>query len=79
MRRILLALLALAAIAGLAFTALRRNSSEPTPLQALKARTAKPSKSSVDHSLFAQLKAPFKRPQDVTAACLSCHNGRQTE
>ena len=79
MRRILLALLALLAIAGLALTALRRSGSEPTPLEALKARTSRPSKPSVDHALFAQLKAKFHRPQDVTAACISCHNGRAAE
>ncbi len=78
MRRILLALLALLTIAGLTLTALRRKSSEPTPLEALKA-AAKPGKPSIDHSLFAQLKAPFRRPQDVTAACISCHNGRAAE
>lgn len=33
----------------------------------------------VEHSEFAILKQEFKRPQDVTAACLSCHNKRDDE
>jgi octaheme c-type cytochrome (tetrathionate reductase family) len=79
MRRIFLALFAVLIAAGLAFTALHRRGTEPSPLETLKAKTPKALKSSVDHSLFTQLKAPFKRPQDVTAACLSCHNGRSAE
>ncbi len=35
--------------------------------------------SSVDHSQFAELKKNFKQPQEVTAACLSCHTGRGEE
>jgi octaheme c-type cytochrome (tetrathionate reductase family) len=35
--------------------------------------------SSVDHSQFAILQQEFKRPQDVTAACLSCHTERDKE
>ncbi len=79
MRRILLALLALAAVAGLSFAALRKNEAEPTPLAVLKERFASKVKPSVDHTRFAQLKVAFKRPQDVTAACISCHNGRAAE
>lgn len=33
----------------------------------------------VDHSKFAILQQDFERPQDVTLACLSCHNERHTE
>lgn len=33
----------------------------------------------VDHSKFTILQQDFKRPQDVTLACLSCHNERDTE
>ncbi|MBN1650158.1 MAG: tetrathionate reductase family octaheme c-type cytochrome [Bacteroidales bacterium] len=34
---------------------------------------------SVDHSKFAILQQNFKRPQDVTLACLSCHTERHNE
>lgn len=33
----------------------------------------------VDHSKFAILQKKFKTPQDMTKACLSCHNGRGKE
>ncbi len=33
----------------------------------------------VDHSKFAVLQQKFKTPQDMTKACLSCHNGRGKE
>jgi octaheme c-type cytochrome (tetrathionate reductase family) len=35
--------------------------------------------SSVDHSKFEILQQEFKRPQDLTAACLSCHTERDKE
>jgi octaheme c-type cytochrome (tetrathionate reductase family) len=35
--------------------------------------------SSVDHSKFEILQQTFERPQDVTAACLSCHTERDRE
>ncbi|GAB4504507.1 MAG: tetrathionate reductase family octaheme c-type cytochrome [Anaerolineales bacterium] len=31
------------------------------------------SQTAVDHSTFPQLAGPFEKPQDVTAACLTCH------
>ena len=79
MKRILLTLLALGAIVGLVSTALHKNSSDATPLANLKVEYSKKKKPSVDHSLFDQLKKPFAKPQDVTAACISCHNGRAAE
>ena len=33
----------------------------------------------VDHSKFEILQQEFEKPQDVTEACLSCHNGRGDE
>ncbi len=35
--------------------------------------------SSVDHSMFPILQQKFNRPQEVTAACLSCHTERDSE
>jgi octaheme c-type cytochrome (tetrathionate reductase family) len=79
MKRILLGL----AFAGLAVVlltmALHRHSTEQTPLEMVKARYAQKPKSSVDHARFTQLQKRFSRPQEVTAACISCHNGRHTE
>ena len=34
----------------------------------------KPSVSTADHSKFEALKKDFKSPEEVTKACLSCHN-----
>ncbi len=36
-------------------------------------------KSSVDHTQFEILQQKFEIPQEVTAACISCHNGRDNE
>ncbi len=36
-------------------------------------------KTGADHSKFEQLKKEFKSPEEVTAACLSCHNKRGEE
>lgn len=79
MRRIFLALFILGIFAVMVLTALHKNSSETPPLTMLKEQYAAKTKSSVDHSLFPELKKNFNRPQDVTAACISCHNGRAQE
>jgi octaheme c-type cytochrome (tetrathionate reductase family) len=79
MKRILFALLLFGVLAAMIVVALHPNSVDPTPLAKLKAQYAVKPKPSVDHSLFPQLRVKFARPQDVTAACISCHNGRATE
>jgi octaheme c-type cytochrome (tetrathionate reductase family) len=79
MKRIFISLLALGVFIALLMTALRKNDSESTPLAKLNALYASKSKPSVDHSLFPQLKKKFTKPQEVTAACISCHNGRADE
>ncbi|MBN2166096.1 MAG: tetrathionate reductase family octaheme c-type cytochrome [Marinilabiliaceae bacterium] len=45
----------------------------------LKQKYAVKHTSSVDHSKFEQLKNDFETPQEVTEACISCHNQRHTE
>jgi octaheme c-type cytochrome (tetrathionate reductase family) len=79
MKRILLTLLAVGAVVGVLLSALPRRGSGPSPQVQLKERFARKAKPSVDHAKFDRLKQPFKRPQDVTAACISCHNERHTE
>ena len=64
---------------GIVFTALHKNSSEAPQLAKLKAEFSRKPKSSVDHSLFPALRKKFSRPQEITAACIACHNGRYTE
>ncbi|MGA7161638.1 MAG: tetrathionate reductase family octaheme c-type cytochrome [Bacteroidota bacterium] len=79
MKRILTSVLILGALTGMLSLALHTNSSESTPLEKLKEQYAHKVKASVDHSLFPQLKKKFRKPQEVTAACISCHNGRAAE
>lgn len=50
-----------------------------TPLAKLKTKFSSKHTSSVDHTQFAVLNQDFKTPQDVTQACISCHNKRHTE
>jgi len=78
-KRIFFSLLALAIVGAVSWTLLRTLSTGTPPLAQLKQRYAVKSKSSVDHSQFAQLQRRFARPQEVTAACISCHNGRAVE
>jgi octaheme c-type cytochrome (tetrathionate reductase family) len=52
----------------------------PTKLDQLKEKYSAPhKKKAVDHSKFAVLQKKFKTPQDVTKACLSCHNESHKE
>jgi octaheme c-type cytochrome (tetrathionate reductase family) len=79
MKRIIVVLFLLGAFAAVAVVALRNPSAEPSPLARLKATFAQKRQPSVDHARFAQLAGPFKAPQQVTAACISCHNQRHLE
>ncbi len=79
MKKILLGLLIVGTISGLVLTALHKHSTGSNPLADLAAQYRNKPKASVDHSLFTQLKVKFSTPQDVTAACISCHNGRHIE
>ncbi len=79
MKRIFFGLIAAAMIVGMIVVAVHKGNSENTPLVKLKEQYAKKTKASVDHSIFPQLKKRFIKPQEVTAACISCHNGRHTE
>lgn len=58
---------------------LTRKDFEQTPLMKLKEMYPKKQVASVDHSRFAQLDGPFRTPQEVTAACIGCHNKRHLE
>jgi len=79
MKRIMLVLLGALALAGFLVTTLVRRDHAPSPGDHLKAKYAKKVRGSVDHGRFEQLKKPFKTPREVTAACISCHNGRHEE
>lgn len=79
MKRGVLILAAFAVIAGLVVAALTEQTVERTPLAELKEKYSKKKTPSVDHTKFAELKKHFNKPQEVTAACIECHNERHTE
>ncbi len=79
MKRTALALVGIAVAATTALSVLPRHSSKALPLTLLKERFAKKGKPSIDHAKLDQLKRTFTTPQEVTAACISCHNGRAAE
>jgi octaheme c-type cytochrome (tetrathionate reductase family) len=79
MKRIFASLGVLLAVVAVATTALVRKDVDPSRTELLRARYASKPTPSVDHSRFAQLRRKFTTPQQVTEACLSCHNGRHVE
>ena len=79
MKKILL-LLTLGALAlAIAVALLAPTETPPSPLSELQERMKDKPTKSVDHSQFVQLQRQFSRPQDVTTACITCHNQRHTE
>ncbi|HEY6905838.1 MAG TPA: cytochrome C, partial [Ignavibacteriaceae bacterium] len=79
MKKIVLALVMVALVAISAITLLKDKNQEPDSLTILKEKYSHKDSSSVDHTQFAELKKKFNHPQEVTEACLSCHNGRDSE
>lgn len=81
MKRASLALLAFALILGtiLIASTITRKSRETPALAVLRAKYSEPHKKSVDHSKFPQLQRAFAAPQEITAACIGCHNERHKE
>lgn len=79
MKRYIIPLLALAITAVFYIASITKKDVEPTSLEVLKAKYSTKEKPSVDHSKFNQLHKKFSRPQEVTAACIECHNERHTE
>ena len=58
---------------------LQKESGGPTALDELKAQYSKKHIPSVDHAKLSALQQAFSTPQQVTAACLSCHTERGSE
>lgn len=57
----------------------KKDTPEQPKLDQLKEKYAKEHTVPVDHSKFPQLQVAFARPQDVTKACITCHNKRHEE
>ena len=79
MGTVLVILVALAAAIGFSVLTLRPAGPAPKPLDKLREEHKVKSGPAVDHARFEQLAGPFERPQEVTAACIGCHNSRHTE
>lgn len=79
MRKILLALTFLAIIVITAVSLMKSDVYYPSKVTDLKEKYTKPNQAVVDHSQFPILDQHFDKPQDVTEACVSCHNKRDQE
>jgi octaheme c-type cytochrome (tetrathionate reductase family) len=79
MKRVIIPLIALSIFALYFISTITKKETEQSPITTLKERYAKKEKPSVDHTKFSQLKKNFSKPQQVTAACIECHNERHTE
>ncbi len=79
MKKILLILLGVALVMAFAVAVFIPDPAPSDDLEALRQRFKKEPAKVVDHSNFAVLQQRFERPQDVTAACITCHNHRHTE
>jgi len=79
MRKIFAGVGALLLLLTLASAFLVRKDVEPSLTESLHRRFARKAAPSVDHTRFAQLQRKFASPQQVTEACVSCHNGRASE
>ncbi len=79
MRLVPLVLVTVAVFGVLLTGALEQKARDPGPLRELKARYSKKRVRSVDHAMLPALQRKFASPQEVTAACLSCHTGRGKE
>ncbi|MGE5435773.1 MAG: cytochrome c3 family protein, partial [Syntrophothermus sp.] len=79
MRKIILSLAVLGLVTAAVIGYFIKNDHEPDALTLLKEKYSQKDSLSVDHSQFAVLKQKFTSPQQVTEACISCHNKRHTE
>jgi octaheme c-type cytochrome (tetrathionate reductase family) len=61
------------------FGYMKKEESRLSKLDVLKEKISKKETKPVDHSKFEQLTKAFSRPQDVTNACITCHNERHKE
>jgi octaheme c-type cytochrome (tetrathionate reductase family) len=79
MKKIVISLILIGLVIVSAIAILAPKKTESTKLELLKVKYSKIIKPSVDHTKFAVLQKKFNLPQQVTEACISCHNGRAAE
>jgi octaheme c-type cytochrome (tetrathionate reductase family) len=74
MKKLILILTFLGLVVVIAIGTLSEKDYEPTLLMQLKEKYPKSEKPSVNHSRFALLQQKFRSPQQITKACVTCHN-----
>ena len=79
MKKIIIPLVLIGLIAVWTVNFVSSKQTEPTKLALLKTELSQKPTIPVDHSKFEILKKKFNTPQDITEACISCHNGRAKE
>jgi len=79
MKKIILVLVFFALVIFSAVEFLKTGTYEPSPLMKLKEKYPVKYSPSADHSKFAELQRNFSSPQEVTEACISCHNKTHLE
>lgn len=79
MKKILLALGIIGIVLATIITILSNKTVEKSKLEKLKEKYAEKSVKKADHSKFDVLHKKFNSPQEVTAECIKCHNGRAGE
>ncbi len=79
MRKIVITFAILALVSVWAANTLVEDQPDPDKIALLKEKIADGPKKAVDHSLFEELNKEFYSPEEVTAACITCHNGRHKE
>jgi octaheme c-type cytochrome (tetrathionate reductase family) len=79
MKKIFFIIALIALVLASSFILLVPKQTDLTSLDILKRRLSKKDSSSADHTKFAVLQKDFSSPQQVTEACISCHNERHKE
>lgn len=79
MKRIILIIFVLGLVIVSVIGALRSKIVEPDAKSALLAKYENKPKNHADHAGFAELNRDFASPQEITAACIKCHNQRHKE
>jgi octaheme c-type cytochrome (tetrathionate reductase family) len=76
MKNIFIVTAAAAVLVFLIIGSLVQKDHEPTDLMKLREKYRKKHEPSVDHTKFEELKKKFGSPQEITEACIGCHNHR---
>jgi len=79
MKKIVAVLALFGLIIIIAIGVFSQNEQEPTLTMNLKEKYSKKYNTSVDHTKFIILQQKFNTPQQITLACISCHNQRHRE